>query len=118
MRMDIKIIVLTLSLCLVPLTVLAQGTSKETEGESLFRINCSVCHPQGGNIFNPQKTLSKKDREANNIKSAQDIVRKMRNPGALATHPDEWSGMKMFDEKAISDKDALEIADYIIETFK
>jgi len=77
-----------------------------------------VCHPKGGNIFKPQKTLFKKDREANNIKSAKDIVRKMRNPGIVATHPDEWSGMKLFDEKTISDKDALEIADYIIKTFK
>ncbi len=118
MLYNLRIITLAVLAFLFPLIVFAQGTSKETRGESLFRINCSVCHPKGGNIFNPKKTLFKKDREANNIRSAQDIVRKMRNPGIVATHPDEWSGMKLFDEKAISDKDALEIADYIIRTFK
>jgi cytochrome c6 len=86
-------------------------------GEELFRKNCSPCHPDGGNILNAQKTLFKKDREANGITSAADIVRKMRNPGAFDFHPNQWSGMKVFSEKALSDTDARKIADYIIKTF-
>ncbi len=87
------------------------GTAKEAEkkGEALFKENCSPCHPEGGNIINPQKTLHKKDREANGIKKPADIMNKMRNPGP---------GMTKFDEKTLPDKDAKEIAEYILKTFK
>ncbi|HUJ18157.1 MAG TPA: c-type cytochrome [Nitrospirota bacterium] len=77
-------------------------------GETLFKQNCAVCHVDGGNIINPQKTLHKKDREANNVKTAEDIIKKMRNPGP---------GMTQFDTKTISDKNAHEIAEYILKTF-
>jgi mono/diheme cytochrome c family protein len=95
--------------------ILAQEATQT--GEELFKQNCSPCHPNGGNIFNKQKTLSKKDREANKINNAADIVRKMRNPGAFDFHPNQWSGMKVFDRKTLSDKDAEEIAKYVIATF-
>lgn len=95
-----------LTVCFIPLGCLAKETG---EGESLFKQHCSVCHLDGGNIINPQKTLHKKDREANKVKTAQDIINKMRNPGP---------GMSTFDEKMISDKDAKEIAEYILKTFK
>jgi hypothetical protein len=45
-------------------------------------------------------------------------VRVIRNPGPVPTHPQEWAGMTMFDEKKISNEDALKIADYILKTFK
>ena len=77
-------------------------------GEALFKQHCSVCHPDGGNIVNPQKTLHKKDREANGVKTTSDIVNKMRNPGP---------GMTQFDEKTVPDKYAKEIAGYILKTF-
>ncbi len=89
-----------------------QVTAKETakkSGEALFKENCSPCHADGGNIINPQKTLHKKDLDANRIKKPADIVKKMRNPGP---------GMTKFDEKTISDKDAKKIAEYILKTFK
>jgi cytochrome c6 len=79
------------------------------KGEALFKQHCSRCHPDGGNNVNPQKTLRKKDREANGVKSASDIIAKMRNPGP---------GMALFDEKTLPDKDAKEIAKYILKTFK
>ncbi len=74
----------------------------------MFKQNCESCHPKGGNIINPQKTLDKKSREANNVRTAGDIVKAMRNPGP---------GMTKFDEKALPDADAREIANYIIKTF-
>ena len=92
--------------------IAGQGFAKKAEvqsGAALFKENCSPCHPDGGNIINPQKTLHKKDREANNIKKPQDIVNKMRNPGP---------GMTKFDEKTIPNKDAKKIAEYILKTFK
>lgn len=94
------------------------GFSEEQTGEALFKANCASCHPEGGNILNAKKTLSKKDREANNIITAADIINKMRNPGPVPTHPQEWAGMKMFDNYKISDDKAQKIAEYILTTFK
>lgn len=77
-------------------------------GEPLFKQHCAACHPDGGNIINPQKTLHLKDRQANKINKAEDIVKTMRRPGP---------GMTVFDAKTIADKDARRIADYIIKTY-
>ncbi len=74
-----------------------------------FEEHCAVCHPNGGNTMNPAKTLSKKDRDANGLKTWKDIVKYMRNPGP---------GMTKFDKKAIADKEAKAIAEYIVKTFK
>ena len=109
-------IVSSVFLFLVSLT--GTGFPEEKTGEVLFKANCSSCHPQGGNILNPKKTLSRKDREANNIISAADIINKMRNPGPVPTHPQEWAGMKMFDKYNIPDDEAQKIAEYILATFK
>lgn len=78
-------------------------------GETLFKQHCASCHPDGGNIIDPKKTLSKKNREANGIKSKDDIVKFMRKPGP---------GMTAFDEKILSEKAAKEIAEYILKKFK
>lgn len=79
------------------------------DGKHEFEEHCASCHPKGGNIVNPKKTLSKKDRMANGVKSAKDIVGKMRKPGP---------GMTPFDAKAVPDNEAMAIANYIIATFK
>jgi len=75
-------------------------------GEALFKQHCAVCHPDGGNIVNPKKTLHKKDREANNVKTEADIMHIMRNPGP---------GMIKFDANTIPDKQAKEIAEYVLK---
>jgi cytochrome c6 len=82
---------------------------EKIDGAKEFKEHCAVCHPDGGNIVNPKKTLSKKDREANGVKTAKDIIKNMRKPGP---------GMTAFDTKTISDKEAKAIADYILKTFK
>ena len=87
----------------------AEDAAKNSSGEKLFSKHCTVCHPQGGNIVNPKKTLGKNDLAASNIKTEADIIKLLRN-GA--------PGMPKFDENAISKKDAQEIADYILKTFK
>jgi cytochrome c6 len=78
-------------------------------GETLFKQHCAGCHPNGGNILTAQKSLSKKDLEANKIRTAEDIVTVMRNPGP---------GMSKFDAKLVPDKEAQQIAEYILTTFK
>lgn len=79
------------------------------EGEALFKTHCAICHPDGGNIINSKKTLHKNDLDANNIKTAEDIVENMRNPGP---------GMTKFPEEKISNEDATKIAEYILKTFQ
>jgi len=84
------------------------AADKVTVGEGLFKRYCAMCHPNGGNIINHQKTLHKDVRESFGIKTADDIIKLMRNPGP---------GMRTFNETDIPDKDAKEIAEYILKTF-
>ena len=81
---------------------------EKIDGKKEFEEHCIVCHKDGGNMITPTKTLSKKDRAANGVKSAKDIIKMMRKPGA---------GMTAFDIKTISDKEAKAIAEYILKTF-
>lgn len=82
---------------------------EKIDGKKEFEEHCAVCHKDGGNVINPAKTLNKKDRVANGVKSARDIMKLMRKPGP---------GMTAFDSKTISDKEAKAIADYVLKTFK
>jgi cytochrome c6 len=81
----------------------------ERSGEELFKEHCSTCHPEGGNIINPGKTLRKEHRDAHRISSKADIVEKMRHPG---------KGMTSWSASTLPDEDAEAIADHIIKTFK
>ena len=77
-------------------------------GEELFKKRCSMCHPNGGNIIKPEMTLHKKHLAIHGIKTADDIIRIMRNPG---------TGMPKFSENILSNEDAKKIAGYILSTF-
>ena len=85
-----------------------QSTGSLASGEALFKKHCAVCHPDGGNVIKPEKTLRKDAREARNIKTPEDIIAKMRNPGP---------GMNMFDKTTIPDNEARAIAEYILKTY-
>ncbi len=89
-------------------SLVAVQASAANSGEAMFKAHCAMCHPDGGNVVNPQKTLHKKDREANKVKTAADIVHLMRHPGP---------GMMTFDPKTIPDQDAHAIAEYVLKTF-
>jgi len=89
--------------------VSAKEASKDSRGKKLFMTHCSKCHPDGGNVVTVTKSLNPKDREANNVKTEEDIIRLMRKPGP---------GMVKFGTKVISEKDAKAIAEYIMMTFK
>ncbi len=102
-------LVLAVVCCITVAGVSAKEASKESKGEKLFMKHCSKCHPDGGNVVTATKTLNPGDREANKIKTEEDIVRSMRNPGP---------GMVKFGKNVISEKDAKAIAKYILETFK
>ena len=78
-------------------------------GGDIFKAKCAACHPDGGNIMKKEKTLHKKDLEANKLKTVKDLVNYLRSPGP---------GMPKFDEKSLPAKDAKEVAEYVIKTFK
>lgn len=88
----------------------AQTPSEQLQtGEVLFKQYCAPCHPDGGNVTDPRRTLRGRDLKANRITRPEDIVRVMRNP---------ISRMIRFDETTIPDRDAKAIAVYILTTFR
>ena len=87
------------------------GSSRQSgkSGEALFTIHCSGCHPNGGNVKYPQKSLDRMTLAANGITTPNQIIQLMRHPGG---------GMKAFGRSAISDADARKVAEYVLATFK
>ena len=109
MRFRISAVLLMCLIVIFVTTVIARESEQEEHGEVLFKKHCVMCHPDGENIINPQKTLHAKDLRASGIAKKQDIVNIMRNPGP---------GMPKYDRDQISDELAEEIAEYILKTFK
>jgi cytochrome c6 len=77
-------------------------------GEALFKQYCSSCHPNGGNVSDPDRPLYGSALRRNHITTPEDIVRIMRNP---------LSRMIRFDRETLSDKEAGAIAEYVLATF-
>ena len=96
----------------------AEQDTESKSGKALFRKHCAECHLNGGNRLYPEQTLHRKVLEANGFKTPQDIVHKMRRPGAFSPHSGKWSAMKSFDNRTLPDDEALRIAEYILKTFK
>lgn len=103
--------ILTMTVAISSMAGLAFGAGgKDTKkGEELFMQHCMACHADGGNIINPAKSIGKDALKANGINDWKGIVNVMRNPGP---------GMTKFDVKAVHDKEAKLIAEYILKTFK
>lgn len=78
-------------------------------GEALFKQYCAVCHPNGGNVSDPERALYGSVLRKKHITTPEDIVRIMRNP---------LSRMIRFDQSTLSDRDARVIAEYVLKTFK
>ncbi|MEW6721429.1 MAG: c-type cytochrome [Thermodesulfobacteriota bacterium] len=87
----------------------AAGTPAMISGEASFRKYCNACHAGGGNIIRPGKSLHRKDLETNGVRTTDDIVRLIRNPGP---------GMPKYDGKSIPEAEARAIAAYVLDTFK
>jgi len=80
-----------------------------SRGEELFKQYCAACHPDGGNVSDPERTLRGSDLRSHHIAKPEDIMRIMRTP---------ISRMISFDATTLSDKDARAIADYVLYTFR
>ncbi len=107
-RIVMKTLSAAISVVFVMFFVFQTAEANDMTGKELFEKHCAVCHPDGGNIVNPDYTLHKEDREEHGVKTAEDIMGKMRNPGP---------GMTQFDKKTIPDDQAKKIAEYILKTF-
>jgi cytochrome c6 len=117
-KMILVVLILTVSVCLFATAPFAKDRPKGKSGAELFSHFCVECHPDGGNLLDPKKTLRKADREVNNIMTAEDIINKIWNVGPFAMHPESRLTMKRFNPATIPYEDALAIANYIKETFK
>jgi cytochrome c6 len=118
MKRIVVVVSLIVAISLILTISSFQAGAKERSGKDLFQTFCEVCHPDGGNKYFPEYTLHRKDLEANGFDTAEAIVGKMRNPGALSPHANKLSVMRKFDEKTLSDKDAYKIAEYVLNNFK
>ena len=79
-------------------------------GRSLFEKHCAVCHPQGGNAVNPNKTLRANYLAANGITTADSLVKYMLNPGPSMPR-------LVHEDRELTKEQAGSIAAYIIEIF-
>jgi cytochrome c6 len=100
------LVLVTLVTTLFPGCSDKQGSSS---GEKLFSLHCASCHPGGSNTITPSKTLKTADLQAGMITTPEDIIQKIRNPGP---------GMPRFTEAMIPEKEARQIARYILRTFR
>jgi len=87
----------------------APASATVRDGEALFRQYCAPCHPNGGNVSDPERSLYGSVLKRKHITTPEDIVRIMRNP---------LSRMIRFDPSTLSDRDARAIAEYVLKTFR
>lgn len=93
-----------------PVAPVTSQKSKETQtGEALFRQFCFNCHPDGGNVSDPEKSLHAAALSRSHISKPEDIVKIIRKP---------MSRMLPFDENTLSNRDARIIAEYLLSAFK
>jgi mono/diheme cytochrome c family protein len=80
-------------------------------GAKIFRINCSACHPQGGNILNPKLPVVGAPELAN----SEAFLTYLRKP----RRPDGSTGsMPPFLAKKIPDPEIKELYAYIINVLE
>jgi cytochrome c6 len=86
-------------------------TPSNKSGEVLFYEFCSRCHPNGGNVVNPQKNLQAQTLTAAGLKTEDQLVAYLLNPGP---------GMPrlIHRDHELSETSARKIIRYIMQTFK
>lgn len=95
-------VLMTAIVCLWVATVAA------ADGQTLFARHCAGCHNHGGNTVNPAKPLHRLYREANGLRTATDLIAKMRRGG---------QGMPIYTARDLPEAEARAIAEYILATF-
>ena len=83
----------------------AFASSSLKQGETLFNLNCSVCHLGGNNIIIPEKNLKKQTLEENGMNNLNAIVYQIINGK---------NGMPAFGGR-LTELEIEEIAKYLLE---
>ena len=79
--MNVSLTILIVFLLSTSAIAHAQTGIDLTEGKRLFLKHCAVCHPNGQNVVNPEKTLTKKDLHKNGLSTINSLVQYLINPG-------------------------------------
>jgi len=93
----------------VPAVSTTESAALVDKGAVLFKEYCSSCHPDGGNVVNPKKTLHAAVLADNKITRPEDLIGLLRTPGP---------GMRTFDDRTITDSDARAIYLYLEKNFR
>ena len=104
-----SLFIFVLALLVSPLFSGCSDMKDSSSGEQLFALHCASCHPGGSNTINPAKTLKAADLQANMIATPEGIVQKIRTPGP---------GMPRFTDAMIPEKEAKQIGEYVLKTFR
>ena len=107
--MNMRLCSVACLLALGAVAITSAGAGAAPNGKELFENTCAMCHPDGGNTINEEKTLKGTALKKNGITGKADIIKLMRNPGP---------GMAQFDEATLPQQDAEAIAEYVLTTFK
>jgi len=85
-----------------------QKFSQGTPGANIFNANCRVCHPNGGNIINPNLPL----RGSNKLADFNTFLAFIRNPSMSGG---SRGSMPAFSEALISNQQTRELYQYILK---
>jgi cytochrome c6 len=104
-RIAIVLCVAAISVALLSFGGFGQVTAKSGVGEEAFQEHCSSCHPNGGNVIEPEDTI-KGSPKLKDFKTFLSWIRKPVQP------------MPTFSASQISEEQARQLYDYIIEASK
>ena len=99
------LIIIAAFMCSFVISAFTQDSAPGSSGEVLLKENCAVCHPNGGNIVNPNKPL-KGAQTLNTFETFLSWIRKPVQP------------MPPFPSSKISDQQAKELYDYLLKETK
>jgi len=84
----------------------AQATPEQYKaGERIFLANCSVCHPQGGNVMKPQMPIHGSPK----LKDLKTFIGWIRNPNPP---------MPVYGPSKLSDQEAGELYQYVVHALE
>ena len=103
----IALVLSAAAICVALLSVagFGQEAAKSKIGEEEFKENCSSCHPNGGNVIEPEDTIKGSPR----LRDFETFLSWIRKP----VQP-----MPTFSASQISEEQAKQLYDFIVEASK
>jgi mono/diheme cytochrome c family protein len=105
MKTILAMLIIGVFTCSFVISAFTQDSAKGSPGEVLLKENCAACHPNGGNVINPNKPL-KGAQTLNTFETFLSWIRKPIQP------------MPPFPPSKISDQQAKELYDYLLKETK